>query len=450
MLSRVAHGLDMPDLDMEDPRRRRAVYDAMAYGVVITDASGTVVDANDAAQRLVGLSLSALCGHSLAEAYRDPVRRDGSAISLADRPSADAAHTDPIPCCEIVGMTGIDGRRRWLQVETMPLRDDDGQARYSVSSLADITARIQAEQALHTSEELFRLLSEHASDLLRIVQGDGTILYASPSHRRILGYAPADLLGRPSFDFVHPDDLGRMLAEFNAAVERGDAVITSTYRVRYADGSWRVIEVTATDHLADPVLRGLVVNGRDITQRVAAEEALRRSEDRFRTLAHHDTLTGLPNRVLFQDRLARALADARGHEHSAALLFLDLDGFKAINDTHGHDAGDLLLRLVAQRLRGCVRDGDTVARLGGDEFTLLLPDIRSAQNAAVVARKILDDLTAPVTVAGHSVQVTASIGVGLYPSDGADADVLLHNADLAMYRAKSRGKNTIAFFEGHG
>ncbi len=241
-----------------------------------------------------------------------------------------------------------------------------------------------------------------------------------------------------------------MLAEFNAAVERGDAVITSTYKVRHADGSWRVIEVTATDHLADPVLRGPVVNGRDITQRVAAEEALRQSEDRFRTLAHHDTLTGLPNRVLFQDRLAQALIDARGRGQPAALLFLDLDGFKAINDTHGHDAGDLLLRLVAQRLRGCVRDGDTVARLGGDEFTLLLPNIQSAQNAAIVARKILDDLTAPVTVAGHSVQVAASIGIGLYPSDGADASVLLRNADLAMYRAKSGGKNTIAFFEDHG
>lgn len=446
MLNRVAHGLDMHDLDMEDPRCLRAVYDAMAYGVVVTDASGAVVDANDAAQRLIGLSLSALRGHPLAEAYRDPVRRDGSMIPLADRPSADGAHAGPIPCGEVVGITALDGRRRWLQVETMPLRDDDRQVRYNVSSLADITAYTQAEQALHASEERFRLLSEHASDLLRIVQGDGTILYASPSHRRILGYAPADLLGRTSFDLVHPADLARMLAEFNAAVERGDAVITSTYRVRHADGSWRVIEVTATNHLADPILRGLVVNGRDITERVAAEEALRRSEDRFRTLAHHDTLTGLPNRVLFQDRLTQALANARGRGQSVALLFLDLDGFKAINDTHGHDAGDLLLRLVAQRLRGCVRDGDTVARLGGDEFTLLLPDIRSGQNAALVARKILDDLTAPVTVAGHSFHVTASIGIGLYPSDGADADALVHNADLAMYRAKGRGKNTVAFF----
>lgn len=164
------------------------------------------------------------------------------------------------------------------------MNQDSGAPMYFAGQIQDFSAPKAAEAALRASEQRFRLLSEQASDLVRIVQGDGTILYASPSHQRILGYAPADLVGRASFDFIHPDDLPSMLNEFNAAIFRGDAVITSTYRMRHADGSWRMIEVTATNHLDDPVLRGLIVNGRDVTDRLAMEAALRASERRFRTL----------------------------------------------------------------------------------------------------------------------------------------------------------------------
>jgi len=554
-------GRTIDDIALADLRRLHAVFDAMACGVVIADASGVIIEANAAAQGIFGLREQEMHGHTLVEVHQGAVRLDGTVIPLDERPSAVAVRTGHALHKDVLGITRRDGQRRWLQVETVPLCDE-GQIRHIISSLADITDRVQAEEALRASEERFRLLSEHASDLVRIVQGDGTILYASPSHQRILGYAPDELRAHRSFDLVHPDDLAPMLTAFNTAIERGDTVINSTYRVRHADGSWRLIEVTASNHLADPVLQGLVINGRDITVRVATEDALRQSEERFRTLieqaplcvgvtdeqdrfetvndaycslfgytrgdlighhvtllfpawggpektreldhgegrreveartksgavltvlattvplvgadarpkmasfvvditdrkcterrlahlAHHDMLTGLPNRILFHDRLVQALAPTGRPGHIVAVLFLDLDGFKAVNDRHGHEAGDLLLRTVAWRLRGCVRAEDTVARLGGDEFTVLLPAVGSADDVAVVARKIRDELAAPVTVGAANAAITVSIGISLFPRDGEETDVLIRHADRAMYDAKNQGKNMVAFYTHH-
>lgn len=424
--------------------------------------------------------------------------------------------------------------------------------------------RLLAE-ALRASEERFRALTEHATDLIRIAGADGAITYASPSHQRILGYAPAQMEGRQTSEFVHPDDYPRVYEEFKAAIENPDVIVVSRFRMSHADGSWRTVEVLGKNRLHDPAIRGFVLNARDITERSRIEAALRESEERFRTLiekaplcvgisdehgifetvnpaycalygytaeemigqhftflfpqrqraekartyerrlaswsegraevevvtksgelltvlattvpitgpdgrpktasfvlditdrkrteqhldhlAHHDTLTSLPNRILFHDRLTQALAHARRHGQLAALLFLDLDGFKSINDTWGHDTGDLLLQAVAQRLRACVREDDTVARLGGDEFTVLLPNTGSGDNAAIVARKILEELAGVFAIAGHDLFITASIGISLYPFDGYDPDTLVRGADMAMYRAKGMGKNTCAFYE---
>ncbi len=172
----------------------------------------------------------------------------------------------------------------------------------------------------------------------------------------------------------------------------------------------------------------------------------KRAEDHLDYLAHHDTLTGLPNRTLFHDRLQQTLAHARRHDHPFAVFFLDLDGFKLINDTLGHDTGDLFLREIARRLTGCTRESDTVARLGGDEFTIILPDVDGAAEATLVARKILDVLATGVEIDGRELSVTTSIGISLYPSCALDMDGLIKSADIAMYRAKEQGKNTLDVF----
>jgi len=180
---------------------------------------------------------------------------------------------------------------------------------------------------------------------------------------------------------------------------------------------------------------GVIALARDITDRKAVEQQIEYQ-------AYHDSLTGLANRRLFQEHLSLALALAQRREKQVAVLFLDLDHFKVINDSLGHTIGDALLQQVARRLRNAVRDGDTVARVGGDEFTIVLQELLHAQDAAVVAQKVLRTIAAPMEIAGHKLYVTASIGITLFPADGEDAETLLKNADAAMYRAKSEGRNT--------
>ena len=175
-------------------------------------------------------------------------------------------------------------------------------------------------------------------------------------------------------------------------------------------------------------------------------EERKRVEQSIRHMAHHDALTGLPNRTLFRDRLTHAMAQADRYHQILAVLFLDLDRFKAINDTLGHNVGDQLLKIAAERLRSCVRDCDTVARLGGDEFTIIVDDIVEVQDAAVVAQKILDTIAQPFNLHGHEVFVSVSIGLTLYPNDDENADNLLRNADAAMYRAKEYGRNNYQFY----
>lgn len=181
---------------------------------------------------------------------------------------------------------------------------------------------------------------------------------------------------------------------------------------------------------------------RELTDAVAA---LREAQTTIRRLAYHDTLTGLPSRELFRERLGRALAHARRREGSLAVMFLDLDGFKSVNDTWGHAAGDRLLVGVAERLSGALRATDTVARMGGDEFAILCPGMGGEGEAEIVARKLLETFQSPIPVDGLGLSITASIGIALYPMDGATPESLLLDADAAMYRAKRNGKNTYAF-----
>ena len=163
-------------------------------------------------------------------------------------------------------------------------------------------------------------------------------------------------------------------------------------------------------------------------------------------MAHYDTLTSLPNRALLKDRFTLALAHARRKKEALAVMFVDLDLFKNINDTFGHDAGDQLLQGIAGRLLDCVRESDTVSRLGGDEFILLLSEIEHAENVAMLAGKVIEAIKQPLTVGGNKLSITASIGIALFPNDGEDIETLLKNADIARYRAKEKGRNNYQFY----
>jgi diguanylate cyclase (GGDEF)-like protein len=185
---------------------------------------------------------------------------------------------------------------------------------------------------------------------------------------------------------------------------------------------------------------------RQLGSQVGQFIARKQAEQNLRFVATHDPLTALPNRTMFGDRLSQALAQARRYNRRLALLFVDLDGFKVVNDTFGHDAGDVLLKEIASRLRTCLREGDVIGRIGGDEFVVLIEEFNDAERLALVAQKILETVARPVLVRGQECQVTSSVGISAYPQDGRDSQALLRNADSAMYRAKEQGKNRFYFY----
>jgi diguanylate cyclase (GGDEF)-like protein/PAS domain S-box-containing protein len=307
-----------------------------------------------------------------------------------------------------------------------------------VINAADVTEEAAAKAALQESEERYRLLVERCPDLIAVHQ-DGAVTYVNPAGARMLGAdVPAALIGRRAHDLVHPDDHPLLDARMSA-IRAGEEAGLAEMRLVRVDGG--VVDVEA---VTVPVTyrggRASQVMARDITDRKRAERALAHQ-------ALHDHLTGLPNRVLLQDRLSLALARCARTECHVAVVFLDLDRFKVVNDSLGHEAGDRVLRAVSARITNVLRPADTLARFGGDEFVVVCDDIAGPAEATRIARRILDALADPVDEAEGGVHVGASIGVALARGDGATAEGLVRDADAAMYRAKERGRGRIELFD---
>lgn len=273
---------------------------------------------------------------------------------------------------------------------------------------------------------LYPKLTSLLLDAVFVVDQDNLIVFVSDSCEALLGYRADELTGTLITNYVHPDDLGATQASIVRVME-GQSHNDFCNRYIHRDGTIVYILWSARFSEQDGVRIGVA---RDVT-------ALRQAEEKLRFLAHHDPLTGLTNRSLFLDRLESALRAAHRHQSSLALLFLDLNDFKHINDTHGHAMGDRVLCMIAGRLEGCVRDTDTVARMGGDEFTVLLTDIQSAEAVSKKVEQIIAAVTAPLGAEFDNIKTpSCSIGVACYPADGEDADTLLNHADANMYRLK--------------
>src|SRR5918998_931268 len=291
------------------------------------------------------------------------------------------------------------------------------------------------KRRLRESEKLYRSLVEHSiSDIVTVLEADGTVrAHESPAIERVLGRNPGERLGTSAFDWIDPDDVVLALNVFAEILDKPGVHPPIEFRVPHADGSWRYLEHTVSNLLDDPDVRGIVIASRDITDRKALEDQLRHQ-------AFHDSLTGLPNRALFMDRLEHALTRTSRHENAVAVLFLDLNNFKLINDSLGHEIGDRLLIEVGERLKACVRPEDTVARIGGDEFTILLEDVTDEREAAQTTWRITEDLKAPFVLVGREVFTTGSIGIALRTSRKDRPEDLLRYADMAMYQAKNEGQ----------
>jgi diguanylate cyclase (GGDEF)-like protein/PAS domain S-box-containing protein len=293
---------------------------------------------------------------------------------------------------------------------------------------------------LRRNEERFRSLVRNASDGIMIARADATVAYESPGVERVLGHAPEARIGRPAFELVHPDDLQWVERLFGDVAATPEAEASAEFRARHADGSWRFVEGVAKNLLDDPAIGGVVLNYRDVTDRRSLEEQLRHQ-------ALHDSLTGLPNRALFLDRLGHGLTRTRRGQAPLAVVFLDLDDFKAVNDSLGHAAGDELLIAVSVRIRAAVREADTAARMGGDEFAILLEDAATVEGARETAERVLEAIRAPFRLLDRDVAVHASAGIAMYASPEQSADELLRNADISMYSAKTQGKDRLVVYE---
>jgi diguanylate cyclase (GGDEF)-like protein/PAS domain S-box-containing protein len=344
----------------------------------------------------------------------------------------------------------IEGKLRGLISvaggEPLPAGVGDGLVRLG-SSVALALERVNLAEDLRrstdnlkSSEARFRSLVQNSSDVITLLDEKGRISYVSPAVEKLLGYETGKLLKSTLWGLIHTDDLNSANATFQQLLRTDYGQELLGTRWRHTDGTYRYMETILSNQLADPHVRAVVLNTRDVTER-------KDLEDKLRHQAHHDPLSGLSNRTLFKDRVAASLARHRGDRGSLAVLFLDLDDFKHVNDSLGHAAGDSLLLAVAGRLQQCVGPSDTVARFGGDEFAILLDSIPDDAYPIAVAERILGAFRLPLQVGSVEMITTFSIGIAISTARSQDPEEFLRNADVAMYRAKGRGKHTYEVFE---
>jgi len=294
----------------------------------------------------------------------------------------------------------------------------------------ELAERKRVEEALRESEEKYRSVFEASPVGIGIADLEGNVLTSNPSMLELTGYTLEELqTTKLGITYVDPDERKRLLE----ALQQLGRVRDWEVRLKRKDGT----VYCALLNVDQMELRGqkiLLTTARDITER-------KRTEEQLAYMATHDPLTGLPNRMLFNDRLTVALAHAQRNRQKLAVVLLDLDHFKDVNDTLGHSVGDKLLQAVGERLTNLLRKSDTIARMGGDEFMLILPEIARVEDTARVAQKVLESFREPFVFDGHEARITTSIGIAIYPNDGEDADTLMRDADMAMYRAKVQGRN---------
>ncbi len=552
----------------QSERRFAALVAHSSDMVAVIDAQGRVLYGSPAVTRILGWPSGT------------PATPDGVGISVFNlvHPDERAAIIEQFD--SVLESGRYDNRREfrlrradgtWCWLEAVGTnRLDDPAVRGIVVNARDISERKAADEALRASQERFRSLVQHASEFVLVYSPDQRISYASPAVGRFVGCDTSALIGTEQSDLVHPDDRDRVVTALARLAPSGSRTTSFLARLRRHDGEYRSLEFVATNLLGNPSVAGVVVNARDVTDRLQAEGALRESEERFRSafefapigmtladqsgriircneaLAHmlgrsaadvttrtirdithpddwadnddkihrlfagelrgyrlekrylhadghtiwvsvsassvrdangltrymigqiediterkaigerlvhqaiHDPLTGLPNRLLFMDRLRDLMGRGNRRRHRIAVLFVDLDHFKVINDSLGHEAGDQLLLAVGHRLRRMLRPTDTVARFGGDEFTILCPDVDDPEAVTSLAERVLEEIARPVWLVDGEVFATASVGIACSmqrPDAPESPETLVRDADAAMYRAKELGRRRVEFFD---
>ncbi len=393
--------------------------------VFMTDTSGTFEAINDAAEQLLGYSSEELIGRHFEELVApELVERSRDARERKLRGEIDVTTYDTI-------LLSKDGEAVELEVTSQTMRE-----RGEPVGVQGIGRDTRERNRL---EVRFRSLVQNSSDVIAVVSADLVIDYASPSAANVLGYAPEALIER-DLQSLFDDDDWENVSSFLAGVAPDEPARSTEACLQAGDGGRRDVEIVASNLLDDSAVGGIVLTVRDVTERMALERELR-----FQ--AFHDSLTRLANRALFADRVGHALSRAGRRDGSIAVLFIDLDDFKTINDSLGHEAGDRLLVAIADRLSASVRPSDTCARLGGDEFAVLLDPVMTREDAGAAARRVREALRAPVSVSDRDVRVHVSIGLAVADRPMLTADDLLRRADAAMYAAKRERVQSVREYE---
>nr|WP_314544417.1 EAL domain-containing protein [uncultured Massilia sp.] len=406
------------------------VIDAMPAGLIVVDAEGRVLSMNQAMSDMLAVPEGALAAHPLLDALiPNPELAARAAAALETGEAQDG----------IVAAVTVDAERvRWFEFNIR--RTPQGAGWLLLLIGQDVTFRRQTRLRLQESEEFFRLTFSQAAVGIALLSREGHFLRVNRKLSQIVGYTEIELLQRFFHQITCPDDLAedRTLVARLIAGELRDFQRETRYLRKDGTQVWVAVSASTMREASSGQLR-LILAVEDVSRRKQAEEALLR-------MANHDALTGLPNRLLLQDRLAQAIVQAQRNARQVGVMFVDLDRFKHINDSLGHEAGDRLIVEIGRRLSSALRESDTVARQGGDEFVVVLADLEGPEDAATVARKVQGGLFQPLMLAGQEVFPSGSIGIAMYPRDGQDSHALLRAADSAMYHAKAGGGNGFHFY----
>ena len=407
--------------------QQQQVLDQINDSVITMDLSGYITGWNKGAEQQFGYSLSEAFGKNILFLYADEEEEDALFHeSFLERGGREM----------VVKRRKKSGEVFWASLNLSLSRDVQGKPTAILGYLVDITERLKAEEELRLQAAIF----EHSDEGIIVTDVSKRILSVNRSFTKITGFEAHEVIGQyPSLLKSGLHDRA-FYDEMNASIADGGFWIGELWNRRKNGENFPVWISISGVHNREGAITHYFSVFSDLTERKNAEAQIYR-------LAYYDVLTGLPNRAMLYTLLRQALLEAKRNQTHGAILFIDLDRFKQVNDSLGHACGDILLREVAKRLTAGLRNEDIVARIGGDEFVVALVDVAEREHAAVVAQKILDSLSCPVAVEGHELQISASIGISVYPDDGDDAETLIKNADVAMYRAKQgEGQEGLLFF----